>query len=554
MVDTFYFSTRGVHSSLFRDSGGGFTKLTIIIAVVFIICDFTIKIKSKSEESRLNLIKSEERYRLIFENMIDAYFEINTDGIIIKVSPSVRYSFGYTQHYMEGKNFYNFFVNPIDIKNIVEKIYSIGRVMNIEALGIKKNGGLIYFLLVGDVSLNPENDEKIIIINARNITDYKMEEKIRLNLAANLEAVFESSRDFIWTVDGQTYKIISFNSAYKNFLSDVYSIKVNRGDRIEKIIPYKKVKFFKELYKRVLIKGNFTVEYTDEKSNSIFELTLYPININNNKRNISIFARDITSQKKAELKIRSLNEGLEEMVEDRTKELVNAYNDLESFSYTVSHEFKTPIREIDAYLTIIEEDCLNLLPQTSKNDILSVKKICKETLDMIQKMMEYCKAGYMAINPKIINMNQLVRECYNDIKLSYNNKVIILQISDLPELFADKFLIKQAIFNIMSNSIKFSRNNKKIIIEIGYVKDKNNIVYYFKDNGVGFDSDFSNNLFVLFNRLHNNNEFEGNGIGLATVKRIIERNGGTVDIHGEKGNGCIVFFKFKKSKNLIGKI
>lgn len=546
MVDTLYFSRRGIHSSLLRGSGGGPTKITIIITTIFIICDFTMKMKSKSEEAHLNLIRSEERYRLIFENMIDTYFEVNTEGSIIKVSPSVMYSFGYTQGYMEGKNFYDFFENSKEIKKIVEKIYATGRMMNIEVLGIKNNGELIYLLLAGDVSSNPESGEKIAVINARNITDYKTEEKIKLNLAANLEAVFESSKDFIWTIDGKTYKILSFNSAYRNFLRSMYSIEVKSGDSIEKIIPHNKVNFFKKIYRKVLIEGSFTVEYTEQ--NRMFELTLYPININDNKKNISIFARDITAQKEAELEIKSLNEGLEEMVEHRTKELLNAYNDLESFSYTVSHEFKTPIKEIEAYMTIIEEDCMEILPEISKADVLSVKKVCKETLDMVEKMMDYSKAGYMAINPEIIDIKQLVEECYNEVKVSYSDKTVVLEICDLPELFADKFLMKQAVFNIISNSIKFSRNDGEIIITVGYTEGVNDITYYFKDNGVGFDSEYSNNLFGLFNRLHNNNEFKGSGIGLATVKRIIERNGGQVRIWGEKDRGCIVFCKFKRKK------
>lgn len=245
-------------------------------------------------------------------------------------------------------------------------------------------------------------------------------------------------------------------------------------------------------------------------------------------------------------KIDELNSSLESRIEARTNQLKEAYDDLESYSYTVSHELKTPLREIALYSDFVLEDIQEILPAQSEEDLRAIRKICEDTAQMIEKMMMYSKIGYTAMNREPIEMGQLIEDCLDEIRKSNQDKEIRAIIHDIPALNADRFLIKQAIFNILSNAVKFSAAHQATEIVTGCMTGAENRTYYIKDNGVGFEMQYSRKMFGLFDTAHNRSDFEGNGIGLATVKKIVERHQGKVDIYAEKGRGCVVFLVFPR--------
>ncbi|HWQ76095.1 MAG TPA: ATP-binding protein [Syntrophomonas sp.] len=252
-------------------------------------------------------------------------------------------------------------------------------------------------------------------------------------------------------------------------------------------------------------------------------------------------------RKEANNNLVKLNEGLEKAVAERTRELKQAYDDLESFSYTVSHEMKSPVREIETYLAIIEEDNKDRLKSESIDDISSIKRVCRDTIAMAESMMEYSKAGYAIMKNESINMNDLVWECFQELKRANIHRNIEFTITPLPDVDGDRFLLMQAITNILSNSIKFSSQKEITEISVWGWETEEEKRYYFKDNGIGFDNSYGKKLFSLFSRAHDRSRFEGNGIGLAMVKRIIERHDGQVEIQGEKNAGCQVLIRLPRS-------
>ena len=245
---------------------------------------------------------------------------------------------------------------------------------------------------------------------------------------------------------------------------------------------------------------------------------------------------------------------MEQTVADRTQSLKKAYQDLESFSFTMIHELKTPIREIHAYLEVIQEDNFSILIEQSREDIASAQRVCLNTLDMIEKMMLYTKAGFMMLDIEKIEMEGLVKDGFEEICQANANVHMHLTMTALPYLYVDKFLLHVAIANVLSNSMKFSREKEVIELEVGCSETKEYFIYYFKDNGMGFSMKKGKDLFELFQRAHNSGEYEGNGIGLALVNRIVERHGGAVDIQGKAGEGCTVYFLFPKALQIVEKI
>ncbi len=548
-VDHLYTSVNGVHMSFFVAYTGGNIKILTCVTVAFFACDYFFDSFCKREVAKHELMESEERYRLIYENLIDVYIEIDPDGNIDNVSPSITKLLGYLPEEAIGRNLVDFLYYEEDKNKIINTLYKNKFLPNIEVIGRGKNGDKVYILLVGKVLSNTIWKRKIILI-ARNITDYVLSEHNRIDLVANLNALFESYDDFVWIVSGEDFSILSYNKKFYDYVYEVVKKKLHHNTKVLDIVRPEIRETWKGYLHKVLEEGRYTIEYNLDGNGRVFEICFFPIRLYNTKTNIAIVEREITEKKRIEKQIRMLNAQLEAKVYERTKELKEAYRDLESFSHTVSHELKTPIREILAYIECIEEDNEALLMQQSKQDIFDIKKICNDTINLVQDMMYYSKAGYTILKNEEMDLEQLVRESFDSLALAYENKQADLELYKLPAIRGDRFLIKQAVFNIMSNSFKYSSKRKQLKITVGCMMDKNEYSFYFHDNGIGFDYGLSGKLFTLFERAHNQSEYDGNGIGLATVKKIIERHGGTVGIMGYYNKGCTVFIIMKR--RLVG--
>ncbi len=243
------------------------------------------------------------------------------------------------------------------------------------------------------------------------------------------------------------------------------------------------------------------------------------------------------------------NQNLEQKVIERTSELENANKELESFSYSVSHDLRAPLRAIHGYTKILEEDYLNNIDEEGKKTIEVILKNAKKMGDLIDDLLAFSRLGKKGITSNGINMDAMVRAIVDEFLLSdvENKNKINITIQTLPPANGDQALIKQVWVNLISNAIKYSGKQKKIKIEIGsYPKEKQN-VYYVKDNGVGFDMRYYDKLFGVFQRLHSNEEFEGTGVGLAISHRIIQKHNGEVWAQSKLNEGSTFYFSLQQS-------
>lgn len=215
-----------------------------------------------------------------------------------------------------------------------------------------------------------------------------------------------------------------------------------------------------------------------------------------------------------------------------------------AFNYTISHEIKVPVRAIDGYARIFIEDYSDKVDKDGIEIIKSIRHICGETLLLINKLLEYIKFADMEPTKEIIDLQRLIQITFNELVIGYKDKekVKLKFESKLPIILGDNILMKQVIINLISNSLKFTSTKEYALIAVGYTFENNENRFYIKDNGVGFDMKFSENLFGIFERMHSENEFEGSGVGLAIVKKVVQKFKGRVWITGEVGKGACTYF------------
>ncbi len=250
---------------------------------------------------------------------------------------------------------------------------------------------------------------------------------------------------------------------------------------------------------------------------------------------------DISRLKQVEREIQELNTQLEQKIDERTHQLIETNRNLEAFTYSVSHDLRAPLRAISGYSSILLSELADLPPR-ERRYLEQIQRSTNEMGELIDNLLTFSRIGGQALKRNMLNPGDVVKEVLQDLRREIEKRKVEVRVLDMPPCSADRGLLKQVYYNLIANAIKFSRIRKKPLVEVGARSRGGTPVYYVMDNGIGFDMRYSPKLFKIFERLCDTGEYEGTGVGLAIVNRIIEMHGGEIWAESEPGKGATFFF------------
>lgn len=253
--------------------------------------------------------------------------------------------------------------------------------------------------------------------------------------------------------------------------------------------------------------------------------------------------RDVTEMRRVEAELRMANHQLEARVQQRTQQLEAANKELEAFSYSVSHDLRTPLRAVDGFAQALLEEFGPQLPEEGQRQVLTIREGAQRMGHLIDDLLAFSRLGREApTRPVAVDMDGLVRQALDDLLGEQPGRLVEIRAAPLPPGQGDTALLRQVWTNLLSNALKYTRQQDSPLVEIDSVLEEGETVYFVRDNGTGFDMRYAHKLFGVFQRLHRAEDFEGTGVGLAIVRRIVQRHGGRVWAESALDRGATFYF------------
>jgi PAS domain S-box-containing protein len=510
----------------------------------------TIEDITERKKMERTLCESEEKFRNAFLTNPDS-ITINRldDGTYISVNKGFTQIFGYTEEEVLGKTSLgiNMWIDPEDRKKFVHDLKTKGVVENFEARLCTKNGKL-KDTLVSATIINLD-DVSHILSTTKDITERKMAEETLRNNEAMLNEMGRIAQIGGWEFSPVTGQVIWTEEVARiHDLDPTSSISAKAGISYyhEQSMPI----IEKALRDAIELARPFDLELVivTAKGNQKWVRTIgNPVQTNGTVTKIHGSFQDITERKKTEKQIRELNETLEQRVEDRTIQLKAANEELEAFSYSVSHDLRAPLRHINGFVDLLNEKYSELLPEKGQHYLETIVSSSRHMGTLIDDLLQFSRTGRQEMQQSNLDMNFVLKEVIGLVANDIRDRDVNWQIAELPQLKGDHSLIKMVWFNLLSNAIKFTKAKETTVIKIGYHDDEKEFVFFVQDNGAGFDMRYAHKLFGVFQRLHSQHEFDGTGIGLANVRRIIQKHGGRTWAESQPDQGATFYFTIPKN-------
>jgi PAS domain S-box-containing protein len=415
---------------------------------------------------------------------------------------------------------------------------------------VRKDGTIIWVnasaTLIRDAAGKPIRTAAII----QDITGRKQAEEELRRSEWRLRSLVEGVKDYALYIYDAGGRIITSNSAVQSV--DGFAPEEIIGRHHSILFSPEQIKEGKpdKVLKLAAEQGRYEQEeLRRRKDGSMFwtHMTLTALRDETGKLyGYSKVCHDITESKKAQEKIRKLNEELEQRVRERTSQLEMANRELEAFNYSVSHDLRAPLRIIHGFANVLEESSAATLNDESREALAVISDSAMKMRALIDDLLAFSRIGRSTMRQVTVSLNSLIDEVREELRLDVANRKIVWNIAPLPLVNGDPGMLHQVILNLLSNALKYTRPRDEARIEIGWTPGENEDIFFVRDNGVGFDPQYADSLFGVFQRLHSTQQFEGTGIGLAIVRRVIARHDGRTWAEGAVDKGATFYFSLSR--------
>ncbi|HET6227791.1 MAG TPA: PAS domain S-box protein [Bacteroidia bacterium] len=520
-----------------------------VSGIVMMIRDITERKKTEQELEKLNnnlelkvkqrtqeIFEREKQFKSLVENDYTITSLIGENYEVIYRSPSAEAILGWTEDERSNMTIEDI-THPDDLaslKSVMKEVMANpGKPISTTFRNLHKDG---HYVWIESTAVNriPDPNVRAVVLNMHDITERKNSEDAIKKNEENYRLLIERISDGFIALDND-FKYTYANKKVGEITGKdpEYLIGKCVWDVFPDAVGSKTYEAFHTALKEQ--RYIYNVDYY-EGLNLWQENHIYP-----SADGLSIFIRDISERKRAELLIKQLNENLEERVKQRTTELVTANKALESFSYMVSHDLQSPLRTLNGFTNIIIEKYSASFDSELKGLFDYILTSCKRMNAIIDDLLKLAKFGNNKLTLGSVKMQDLFRRVWNN--LIHNSPTSAqLELLPLPDINADESMMEQVVVNLLSNAIKYSSKEIHPKITVGTCLIDGKTTFFVRDNGVGFSMEHYSKLFGAFQRLHATSEFEGTGIGLLLVKRIIENHGGQVWAEGKENEGATFYF------------
>ena len=476
---------------------------------------------------------SEGRFRVLTETSSLAVGVSSSDGKFLYVNKAYEKLFGYTHKELNHLNASEFWRNPEDRRKMIDLVKSKGFLMDYEVELKRKDGTPFWAML----SVNPVEygGNQAIMASVYDITSRKQAEEALRESEEKYRNLVKYAPAAIYEMDLRGTKFFSVNEVMCNILG--YSREELLSMKPTDLLDQEGRSLFKDRIRKKLAgeKIDETIEYHIRRKDGAWiqvavNLGAYTYT-NERPTRVAVVAYDITEQKKAEVSLK-----------ESTQQLENANKELESFSYSVSHDLRAPLRAIDGYSRMILQKHGENFDEDSRAKFNVIRDNTRMMGQLIDDLLALSRAGSAELSTVTLDIGAMIREVWKEIEAVNTDRRLTMKLAEIPPCRGDRVLIKQVLVNILTNAVKFTKGRVEALVEAGADNKEGKTVYFIRDNGVGFDMQYHDKLFGVFQRLHSDGEFEGTGVGLAIVQRIINRHGGCIWAEGEVDKGATFHF------------
>ena len=498
--------------------------------------------RKRAEEALHN---SEEKYRTIFENVQDVFYQTNLEGTILEISPSVNYFSEFQRDKLIGTSVYNLYNDPKDRDILIKEISKHGELRDYELRLKTKTGQIKHVSINASLIIGADGKPNQIDGAIRDITERKQadealsksEERQRFILESLPIAIytspFDPEIDTSW-ISGNVRKITGFEIEEYLSANDFWHNRLHREDK----------KRVLQAFSNIPDHGETILEYRwkcKDGQYRWFQDRSVLLENESRREYLGVIA-DITEIKHAQEEINVLNAELEQRVKQRTLQLENTNKELEAFSYSVSHDLRSPLRGIDGWSMALLEDYNQILDEQGRGYLNRVRHESQRMGDLIDDLLKLSLVNRSQMKKVDVEISTVVRAVASRMIESHAGQKYEIIIQPDVHASGDPKMLEIAITNLLDNACKFTGSNTLTTIEFGQLLLDGIPTFYLRDNGVGFDMEYAGKLFGAFQRMHKRSDFPGSGIGLATVQRIISRHGGRVWAESKQGEGSTFYF------------